>query len=96
MGLCVVQSGVCMAQEWIAAQGPSQGVQEPQRSAAAPCCSSKRHARPHLPARPRAAADCGCPIHEATRRGLGAALLRKPKKLARLVNGIAKEVRAGG
>ena len=31
--------------------------------------------------------NVGCPIHEATRRGLGAALLRKPKKLARLVGG---------
>ena len=30
-----------------------------------------------------------CPIYEATRRGLGAALLRKPAKLARLVEGIA-------
>ena len=29
--------------------------------------------------------NCGCPIHEATRRGLGAAMLRKPAKLARLV-----------
>jgi Dihydrouridine synthase (Dus) len=33
--------------------------------------------------------NCGCPIHEATRRGLGAALLRRPTKLARLVEGIA-------
>ncbi|GBF87930.1 tRNA-dihydrouridine synthase [Raphidocelis subcapitata] len=32
--------------------------------------------------------NCGCPIHEATRRGLGSALLRKPQKLARLVSGI--------
>ena len=31
----------------------------------------------------------GCPIHEATRRGLGAALLRNTRKLARLVAGIA-------
>lgn len=31
--------------------------------------------------------NCGCPIYEATRRGLGAALLRKPAKLARLVSG---------
>lgn len=31
--------------------------------------------------------NCGCPIHEATRRGLGAVLLRRPKKLARLVRG---------
>jgi tRNA-dihydrouridine synthase 3 len=35
--------------------------------------------------------NCGCPIHEATRRGLGAALLRRPAKLARLVNGIAAQ-----
>ena len=33
---------------------------------------------PLLPAR-------SCPIYEATRRGLGAALLRKPAKLAKLV-----------
>ncbi|KAL4424986.1 hypothetical protein ABPG77_002871 [Micractinium sp. CCAP 211/92] len=33
--------------------------------------------------------NVGCPIYEATRRGLGAALLRKPKKLAKLVNGMA-------
>ena len=33
--------------------------------------------------------NCGCPIHEATRRGLGSSLLRKkPEKLARLVAGI--------
>ncbi len=30
--------------------------------------------------------NCGCPIYEATRRGLGAALLRKPAKLAKLVS----------
>lgn len=36
--------------------------------------------------------NCGCPIHEATRRGLGSALLRKPEKLARLVNGIATQL----
>ena len=34
--------------------------------------------------------NCGCPIHEATRRGLGSALLRSPRKLARLVAGIAE------
>ena len=34
--------------------------------------------------------NCGCPIHEATRRGLGSALLRSPRKLARLVSGIAE------
>jgi tRNA-dihydrouridine synthase 3 len=36
--------------------------------------------------------NCGCPIYEATRRGLGSALLRKPEKLARLVAGIAAEL----
>lgn len=36
--------------------------------------------------------NCGCPIHEATRRGLGSSLLRKPQKLARLVEGIAKKL----
>ncbi|KAJ8607985.1 hypothetical protein CTAYLR_008223 [Chrysophaeum taylorii] len=35
--------------------------------------------------------NCGCPIYEATRRGLGSALLRKPPKLARLVSGIVAE-----
>eukprot|EP01025_Chloroclados_australasicus_P057716 TRINITY_DN72090_c0_g1_i1.p1 TRINITY_DN72090_c0_g1~~TRINITY_DN72090_c0_g1_i1.p1 ORF type:complete len:388 (+),score=30.57 TRINITY_DN72090_c0_g1_i1:121-1164(+) len=34
--------------------------------------------------------NCGCPIHEATRRGMGAVLLRKPRKLARLVNGLVQ------
>eukprot|EP00887_Chlorella_sp_A99_P001366 scaffold8.g1366.t1 len=33
--------------------------------------------------------NVGCPIHEASRRGLGAIMLRKPKKLARLVEGMA-------
>jgi tRNA-dihydrouridine synthase 3 len=37
--------------------------------------------------------NVGCPIYEATRRGLGAALLRKPKKLAKLVR---SGVRWGG
>ena len=32
--------------------------------------------------------NCGCPIYEATRRGLGSSLLKKPKKLGRLVGGI--------
>ncbi|CAG9466320.1 unnamed protein product [Pedinophyceae sp. YPF-701] len=36
--------------------------------------------------------NCGCPIHEATRRGLGATLLRKPKKLARLVRETAAAI----
>lgn len=36
--------------------------------------------------------NCGCPIYEATRRGLGSSLLKKPNKLARLVQGIASEI----
>lgn len=35
--------------------------------------------------------NCGCPIYEATRRGLGSALLRKPAKLGRLVSGIVEK-----
>lgn len=38
--------------------------------------------------------NCGCPIREATRRGLGSALLRSPAKLGRLVAGMVDE--AGG
>ena len=37
--------------------------------------------------------NCGCPIHETWKRGLGAALLKKPKKLERLVRGIADGTR---
>ena len=36
--------------------------------------------------------NCGCPIHETWKRGLGAALLKKPAKLERLVEGIANGV----
>ena len=36
--------------------------------------------------------NVGCPIYEATRRGLGSALLRKPAKLARLAAGIASQL----
>ena len=32
--------------------------------------------------------NCGCPIFEATRRGLGSSLLRSPKKLGKLVGGL--------
>jgi len=32
--------------------------------------------------------NCGCPIYEATRRNLGSALLRKPERLASLVEGL--------
>jgi tRNA-dihydrouridine synthase 3 len=32
--------------------------------------------------------NSGCPIEEATRRGMGAALLRKPQKLAKLVHAL--------
>ncbi|EFJ45664.1 hypothetical protein VOLCADRAFT_105870 [Volvox carteri f. nagariensis] len=35
--------------------------------------------------------NCGCPIHEATRRGMGSAMLRKPRALAKMVAGIAAE-----
>lgn len=37
--------------------------------------------------------NCGCPIFEITRRGLGASLMRKPRKLARLVAAMARAVR---
>eukprot|EP00877_Chromochloris_zofingiensis_P007906 jgi/Chrzof1/3369/Cz12g22180.t1 len=36
--------------------------------------------------------NCGCPIHEATKRGLGAVMLRKPTKLAKMVHGIVQQV----
>ena len=36
--------------------------------------------------------NCGCPIYEVTRRGLGSQLLRKPKKLSRLIGGIAGQI----
>jgi tRNA-dihydrouridine synthase 3 len=36
--------------------------------------------------------NCGCPIHEITRRGLGSSLLRKPAKLGRLVEAMKKAV----
>jgi len=36
--------------------------------------------------------NCGCPIHETWKRGLGAALLKKPAKLERLVEGIARGI----
>ncbi|KAG7368752.1 nifR3 family TIM-barrel protein [Nitzschia inconspicua] len=35
--------------------------------------------------------NCGCPIYEATRRGLGSSLLRSPKKLEHLVQGMIEE-----
>lgn len=34
--------------------------------------------------------NCGCPIFEATRRGLGSSLLRSPKKLGKLVAGMVE------
>jgi tRNA-dihydrouridine synthase 3 len=34
--------------------------------------------------------NCGCPINEATRRGLGSAMLRNPNRLAELVLGIVE------
>jgi tRNA-dihydrouridine synthase 3 len=36
--------------------------------------------------------NCGCPIDRITRRGLGASLLRKPAKLARLVEALRRAV----
>jgi tRNA-dihydrouridine synthase 3 len=36
--------------------------------------------------------NCGCPIHAITGRGLGASLLRKPSRLARLVEAMAAAV----
>jgi tRNA-dihydrouridine synthase 3 len=36
--------------------------------------------------------NCGCPIHEITRRGLGASLLRKPARVGRLVAAMRKAV----
>jgi tRNA-dihydrouridine synthase 3 len=36
--------------------------------------------------------NCGCPIEEITRRGLGASLLRKPARLGRLVAALKKAV----
>jgi tRNA-dihydrouridine synthase 3 len=38
--------------------------------------------------------NCGCPINEITRRGLGASLLQKPAKLGRLVAAMKAAVRA--
>ncbi|PNW77131.1 hypothetical protein CHLRE_10g423400v5 [Chlamydomonas reinhardtii] len=35
--------------------------------------------------------NCGCPIYEATRRGMGSAMLRKPRALAKMVAGIAAD-----
>lgn len=35
--------------------------------------------------------NCGCPIYEATRRGLGSSLLRSPAKLERLVRGMVEQ-----
>ena len=37
--------------------------------------------------------NCGCPIHEITRRGLGASLLRKPSRLGRLVAAMTQAVK---
>ncbi len=36
--------------------------------------------------------NCGCPIDEITRRGLGASLLRKPSRLGRLVSAMKRAV----
>jgi tRNA-dihydrouridine synthase 3 len=37
--------------------------------------------------------NCGCPIHAITGRGLGASLLQKPARLARLVESLRRAVR---
>jgi tRNA-dihydrouridine synthase 3 len=37
--------------------------------------------------------NCGCPIDQITRRGLGASLLRKPGRLARLVTAMVQAVK---
>lgn len=82
------RSWQCAWAAWgMAAAGAGAALQQRERPHQPPC----RRPVPRACALP----DCGCPIYEATRRGLGAALLRKPKKLARLVNGIAKEVGGG-
>jgi tRNA-dihydrouridine synthase 3 len=36
--------------------------------------------------------NCGCPIYEATRRGLGSALLRQPERLEKLVEGMVQSI----
>jgi len=36
--------------------------------------------------------NCGCPIHDVVRRGIGATLLRRPQALARVVEALAKEL----
>jgi tRNA-dihydrouridine synthase 3 len=37
--------------------------------------------------------NCGCPIHEITRRGLGADLLKKPRRIGSLVSAMVSAVR---
>jgi tRNA-dihydrouridine synthase 3 len=36
--------------------------------------------------------NCGCPIDDMTRRGIGAALLRRPERIGRLLDAMAKAV----
>jgi len=36
--------------------------------------------------------NCGCPIRDTVRRGMGAALLQKPKRLGRLIEGMVAEL----
>jgi tRNA-dihydrouridine synthase 3 len=36
--------------------------------------------------------NCGCPIHDVVRRGMGATLLRRPNALARVVEALAREL----
>ena len=80
------------------ASSPCCGATPTRRSSA---CSSRTATRRPWP-RPRGwprhrgarfvDLNCGCPIHEITRRGLGASLLRKPAKLGRLVEAMKKAV----
>jgi tRNA-dihydrouridine synthase 3 len=37
--------------------------------------------------------NCGCPIDDMTRRGLGAALLERPERIARLLDGMVRAVK---
>lgn len=38
--------------------------------------------------------NCGCPIHDIVKRRMGATLLRKPRKLGRLVEGMVEGIKA--
>ena len=77
---------------WRAAVGWSDSRYEAPNSCGLGCCRCRPPARPPPPPPPQPRSlqpQVGCPIHEASRRGLGAIMLRKPRKLARLVEGMA-------